>query len=67
VLCAIALAWPLLDIGPKGPNLVTFSFGGGSDARDLFSLPVLFLAVVVLWPLRPRTRTARSKERGGSR
>ena len=69
VLFAMALAWPLLDIGPKGPNLVTFSFGGGSDARDLLSLPVLFLIVVVLWPLRPRPRTARSKERAhrGSR
>jgi hypothetical protein len=63
VLLAMALAWPLLDIGPKGPNLVTFSFGGGSDARDLLSLPVLFLVVVVLWPLRPRRQP---KERGRS-
>jgi hypothetical protein len=61
VLLAMALAWPLLDIGPKGPNLVTFSSGGGSDARDLLSLPVLVLVVVVLWPLRPRRRTARAK------
>jgi uncharacterized RDD family membrane protein YckC len=61
VLLAMALAWPLLDIGPKGPNLVTFSSGGGSDARDLLSLPVLLLVVVVLWPLRPRRRTARAK------
>ncbi|HEY5173529.1 MAG TPA: hypothetical protein VIK54_17535 [Acidimicrobiia bacterium] len=54
VLLGMALAWPLLDIGPKGMNLVTFPFGGGSDVRDLLSLPVFFLVGVVLWPLRPR-------------
>jgi hypothetical protein len=67
VLLAIALAWPLLDIGPKGPNLVTFSFGGGSDARDLLSLPVLLLVVVVLWPLRPRRRARAKRADRGSR
>jgi hypothetical protein len=58
VLLAMGLAWPLLDIGPKGLNLVTFPFGGGSDARDLLALPVFFLVGVVLWPFRPR-RTSR--------
>jgi hypothetical protein len=62
VLFALALAWPLIDIGPKGPLLVTFSFGGGIDTRDLLSLPVVFLIVVVLWPLRPRRRAARTSE-----
>jgi hypothetical protein len=51
-LLALALAWPLLDIGPKGPLLVKFPFRGGIDTRDLLSVPVVFLVVAVLWSLR---------------
>jgi hypothetical protein len=58
VLAVLSCVWPVLEIGPNGPTLVSFSSTHGLDARDLLSLPLLLAAFVVVWPLRPRRRVA---------
>ncbi len=53
-LLGLTLAWPLVEIGPNGDTLIRFTSTHGLDVRDLFSLPLLLAAVVVVWPHRPR-------------
>ena len=56
VLIAIAVWWPLAEIGPKGGTLITFTRRHGIDTRDLLSLIPIAFAVLLVWSCFPRQR-----------
>ena len=56
-LVVVAVAWPILEIGPKGPVLFTLAPAQGVVAADLLALIPFALAIFVIRPLlqrRPR-------------
>jgi hypothetical protein len=57
VLLAVAIIWPVVNIGPRGPTLFVFvpSRGVGLDLGDLAAIFPLLLALALLFS-RPNTR-----------
>jgi hypothetical protein len=50
----VAVAWPIVEIGPRGPVLFTMARAQGVVASDLLALIPLALAILVLRPLLRR-------------
>ena len=59
VLVALAFAWALSNVGPRGPHVATVAGSHGIDAYDLFALLPLVLAIGVLVAVRRRGRLHR--------
>ena len=54
-LLALAVLWPFVEVGPRGPVLLTVAPAEGVVALDLLALIPFVLAIVVLLPLLRRT------------
>ena len=48
ILIAIAIAWPLVNLGPRSRPLFTFSQGHGIERTDVLALMPLSLGVLFL-------------------
>jgi predicted anti-sigma-YlaC factor YlaD len=55
VLLILAVLWPFVEIGPRGPVLLTVAPAEGVVALDLLALIPLALAIFVLLPLLRRS------------
>jgi hypothetical protein len=53
-LLVVAVAWPILEIGPNGPVLFTLAPAQGVVAADLLALIPFALALFVIRPLLRR-------------
>ena len=54
-LLVVAVLWPFVEIGPRGPVLLTVAPAEGVVALDLLALIPFVLAIFVLLPLLRRT------------
>jgi hypothetical protein len=64
-LFGTAASWPIVEIGPKGPLLLSVTPGHGVDARDLLALAPLLAAISVALPLlgRPQRKGMKRRQR----
>jgi hypothetical protein len=49
VLLVVAVVWPLVNVGPRGPTLLAITWNHGIDARDLLATIPFALAVALLY------------------
>ena len=67
VLIGLAVSWPLSNLGPQDPVLVTLTPDHGIDAYDLLSLIPLAAAVTLLVVSRRTPRRHRRVVQQGDR